>query len=81
MNYEINLLHYVGLVAKKVCAAAAETAAHEGDDNTPSGPMGRVVKTQLGRCPFFRHLKLKIVSAIPASNDEKYCRTIQYQKG
>ena len=29
MNYEFNLLHHVGLVAKRVCAAAAaETAAH-----------------------------------------------------
>ena len=41
MNYEINLLHHVGVVAKRVCAAAA----HEGDDNTPSGPMGQGVKT------------------------------------
>ena len=38
MNYEFNLLHHVGVVAKRVrAAAAAETAAHEGDDNTPSG--------------------------------------------
>ena len=49
MNYEFNLLHHVGVVAKRVCAAAvaetaAETAAHEGDDNTPSGPTGRGVK-------------------------------------
>ena len=36
MNYEFNLLHLVGVVAKRVCAAAAETA-HEGDDNTPRG--------------------------------------------
>ena len=36
MNYEFNLLHHVGVVAKRVCAAAAETAAHEGDDYTPS---------------------------------------------
>ena len=42
MNYEFNLLHHVGLVAKRVCAAAA---MHEGDDNTPSGPTGRGVKT------------------------------------
>ena len=40
--YEFNLLHHVVVVAKRVCAAA-ETA-HEGDDNTPSGPMGRGVK-------------------------------------
>ena len=40
MNYEFNLLHHVGVVAKRVHAAAAETAAHEGDDNTPSGPNG-----------------------------------------
>ena len=46
MNYELNLLHHVGVVAKKVRAAvAAETAAHEGDDNTSSGPTGRRVKT------------------------------------
>ena len=49
MNYEFNLLHHVGVVAKRVCAAAAaaETAAHEGDDNTPSGPTGRGVKIQM----------------------------------
>ena len=35
MNYEFNLLHHVGVVAKRLCTAAAETA-HEGDDNTPS---------------------------------------------
>ena len=40
MNYEFNLLHHVGVVAKRVCAAA-ETAANEGDDNTPSGPRGK----------------------------------------
>ena len=44
MNYEFNVLHHVGVVAKRVCAAAAETAVHEGDDNTPSGPTGRGVK-------------------------------------
>ena len=46
---EFNLLHHVDVVAKRVraAAAAAETAvaAHEGDDNTPSGPTGREVKT------------------------------------
>ena len=32
--YEFNLLHHVGVVAERVCAAAAtETAAHEGEDN------------------------------------------------
>ena len=46
MNDEFNLLHHVGVVVKKVRAAAAErAAAHEGDDNTPSGPTGRRVKT------------------------------------
>ena len=44
MKYEFNLLHHVGVVAKGVCAAA-ETAAHRGDDNTPSGPTGQGVKT------------------------------------
>ena len=44
VNYEFNLLHHAGVVAKRVCAAAAETAAHEGDDNTHSGSTGRGVK-------------------------------------
>ena len=35
MNYEFNLLHHFGVVAKRVRAAAA---AHEGDDDTPSSP-------------------------------------------
>ena len=39
-NYEFFLLNHVGVVAKRVCAAAA----HKGDDNTPSGPTGRGVK-------------------------------------
>ena len=34
-----NLLHHVGVVAKKVCAAET-AAAYEGDDNIPSGPTG-----------------------------------------
>ena len=32
MNYEFNLLHHVGVVAKRVRAVAG--TAHEGDDNT-----------------------------------------------
>ena len=50
MNYKFNLLHHVGVVAKRVRAAAAAgttAAAHEGDDNTPSGPTGRGVKNPL----------------------------------
>ena len=49
MNYEFYLLHHVGVVAKRVCSAEAvaeAAAAHEGDDNTPSGPSGRRVKTK-----------------------------------
>ena len=46
MNYEFNLLYHVGVVAKRVCAAAAAETAHEGDHNTPSGPTGRGVKKQ-----------------------------------
>ena len=38
MNYEFILLHHVGVVAKRVSAAAA---AHEGDDITPVGPRGK----------------------------------------
>ena len=45
MNYEFRLLHHVGVVAKRQCAAAAaETVAHKGDDNIPLGPTGRGVK-------------------------------------
>ena len=40
MNYEFNLLHHVGVVAKRVRAAAA----HKRDNNTPSGPTGRGVE-------------------------------------
>ena len=50
MNHEFNLLHHVGVVAKRLLVAAAKTvAAHEGDDNrpTPSGPTGRgVIKSR-----------------------------------
>ena len=39
MNHEFNLLHHGGAVAKSLSVAtAAERAAHEGNDNTPSGP-------------------------------------------
>ena len=45
MNFEFNVMRHVGVAAKRVRAAAAvETAAHEGDDNTTSGPTGRGVK-------------------------------------
>ena len=37
MNYEFNQLHHVGVVAKRVRVSVA----HEGDDNTPSGPRGK----------------------------------------
>ena len=43
MNYELNMLHHVGVVVKRL-HAVAETAAHEEDDNTPSGPTGRGLK-------------------------------------
>ena len=45
-NYEFNLLYHVGVVAKRLHAAAAETA-HEGDDNTPSGPGVTTIKIYL----------------------------------
>ena len=46
MNYEFNLVHHVGVVAKRVCAAAAAAeTVHEGDDNTSSSPAGRGVKS------------------------------------
>ena len=37
VNYEINLLHYVGVVAKRLRAAETAATAHKGD-NTPSSP-------------------------------------------
>ena len=37
MNYEFNPLLHVGVEAKKLRLAAAET--HKGNDNTHSGPM------------------------------------------
>ena len=52
INYELNqLLDHVGVVAKQRCQrapwqhAAAATAAHEGDHNTPPGLTDRGVKT------------------------------------
>ena len=51
MNYKFNLLHHVGVVAKRrakrraAVAETAVTAVHEGDDNTPSSSTGRGVKT------------------------------------
>ena len=49
MNYEFNLMQCqsVGVIAKRLCAAAeTAAAAHEVDDNTciPSGPTGWGVK-------------------------------------
>ena len=44
MNSKFNLLHHVGVAARRVRAAVAATAAaHEGDDNSPSGPTGLYV--------------------------------------
>ena len=37
MNYEFNLLHHVGVVAKRLHTVVEMT--HERDDNTPSGPL------------------------------------------
>ena len=38
MNYEFILLsHHVGVIAKRLCAAAETETAHEGDDKTPIG--------------------------------------------
>ena len=53
MNYEFNLLHHVGVVDKRVRAAAVETGAHEGDDNTPSGPGVKMVDGQFLKYKFF----------------------------
>ena len=47
MNYEFNLLHHVGVVAKRLSVAATERAAHEGDNNTPSGPLTPTIYFQM----------------------------------
>ena len=51
MNYEFNLLHHVGVVAKRLRAAETVAAAHKGD-NTPSGPTAdyKNVKNGLNIC-------------------------------
>ena len=63
MNYDFNLLHHVGVVAKRVCEAAA--AAHEGDDNTPSSRTGQGVKKPFGFSRFsskkFSALRVKVL--------------------
>ena len=78
MNYEFNLMHHVGVVAKRVCeAAAAETAAHEGDDNTTSGPTGRGVKTgrwyiRVCLCPTDNSLKqVPLVFAVTTGRKQR----------
>ena len=56
-------------------------------DNIVGGRCSVSLIIQLKRCIFsknkiiFRHLKLEIALAIPASNDEKYNSTIQQDKG
>ena len=65
MNYEFNLLQHVGVVTKRLRAAAAETGAaatHEGEDNAPSGPTGRGVKI-----PWFPWF-IQNISALLGSN-------------
>ena len=56
MNYEFIMLHHVGVVTKRMCKAAA---VHEGDDNNPSGPTGRGLKT-----PLVSMVYTEIVSAL-----------------
>ena len=56
--YELNLLHHVGVVAKKLHAVAA--AVHEMDDNTYLGPTGRGVKNTL-KFIFFKTFITKIL--------------------
>ena len=43
--YEFNLLHHFGVVAKRLRVVAETAATHKRDNNTPSGPTGRGVKT------------------------------------
>ena len=65
------MLQHVRVVAKRLCAAAvAETAAaHEGDDNTPSGPTGRGVK--ITRKPFLNTAINYFFNQLPFSSHEK----------
>ena len=53
MNFELNLLHHVGVVAKRLRAAtelAPET--HEGDDDTLSGPSYSCMLAKKQTCSF-----------------------------
>ena len=72
-NYEFNLWHHVGMVAKGL-RVAAETAAHEGDDITFSVATGRGVKTtvityELTKTVFFiiliDHSHTYVIFALP----------------
>ena len=74
MNYEFNLLHHVGVVAKTVCAAAAAAAAHEGEDNTPSGPTGRGVKMAKGISPLSSLVLLYLL--IPEFHSSRFGRML-----
>ena len=47
MNYEFNLLHRGGVVAKRLHAAADTAVRHEGEDITLSGPIDRRAKNSL----------------------------------
>ena len=55
MNYEFNLLHHAGVVAKKVRAAA-----HEGDDNTPSGSTGRGAENRVRNYSVGNHTCIRV---------------------
>ena len=62
------MLHHVGVVAKRLYEAAV-AAAHEGNDNTRSGPTGRGVK--ITRIPFLNTAINCFFSQLPFSSHEK----------
>ena len=83
MNYEFNLLHHVGVVAKRVRAAVA-AAVHEGDNNTTSGPVGRGVQKNVfhSRCKKKfdtrqHYMTLKHLSTAQNQNKIKIYKTLQ----
>ena len=62
-------MHHVGVVAKRVRAAAAETAAaNKWDDNTSTGPTSRGVKKR-STVPQNAMTNNKIIGGISGSDD------------
>ena len=75
--YELNLLHHVGVVAKRLCAAAERVAAHEGLRQYPFGPNGPRGKHQplevlsRYRDPQLKAIHLLFIQIVYITGDER----------